>query len=395
MRKLAANYIITGIGDILKNSYIELTEEGEIVKIVDTKGDLPEIAQLEFYNGVLIPGFVNAHAHLELSHLKNKLKQKKGLPFFIKELRNLRENISPEEKQKAISKADEEMYREGIVAVGDISNTNDSLLQKTKSKIKYITFVETYGIDKYEAHVFFDKAEETLKAPRKASLKSFITPHAPYSVSGKLFELITQKAYEENATLSIHNQETESENEMFISKKGDLVNTLSSFGIDLSNWYATGYNSLPSVLVQMPKCSKILLVHNTFSVDKDIKKTEQYTQYASWVLCPNANLYIENQLPDIELLRANKLNICIGTDSLASNNKLSILEELKTIQKYYPTIPFEELVQWACYNGAKALDIDLEKGSFEKGKKPGVNLIENFDFENFKLTKNSCIKRII
>ena len=80
---------------------------------------------------------------------------------------------------------------------------------------------------------------------------------------------------------------------------------------------------------------------------------------------------------------------------MASNNKLSILEELKTIQKYYPTIPFEELIQWACYNGAKALDIDLEKGSFEKGKKPGVNLIENFDFENFKLTKNSCIKRII
>ena len=395
MRKIGANYIITGKGEVLKNSYIELDDDGTILDIVDTKGDLQEISGLEFYNGILVPGFVNTHTHIELSFLKNKLQQKKDLPFFIKEIRNLKLKTSPSEIQEAIKQADEEMFREGIVAAGDIANTTDSLRVKQNSKIDYITFVETYSLDKYKAYTVFEKAENTLKAFREAGLKSFIVPHAPYSVSEKLFELITQKAYDENAILSIHNQETESENEMFISKTGDLLVALSSFGVDVTQWNATGYRSLPSVLVQMPQCSKLLLVHNTFSEQEDIDKTLKYTKYANWVLCPNANTFIEDKLPNILLLIENKLAICIGTDSLASNMQLSIIEELKAIQENFPEIPFADLIQWATLNGAQALDIHSKFGSFEKGKKPGVNLIENFDFDNFQLKPESQVNRLV
>ena len=392
MRRIGANYIITNTGKPIRNAYLEITDKGEILRIVESNGDLQEVNQLEFYNGVLVPGFVNTHAHLELSFLKDKIEANKGLPHFIGTLREQRLSANEEEIQKAILLANEEMQREGIVLVGDISNSEDSVSVKKSSSIHYKTFIEVFGLDKYKAHDIFDKAKVIQTKFKAEGLEASISPHAPYSVSEKLFELITEASYQENATISMHNQETESENEMFKSKTGELVELFQSFGINLNTFYPTGYNSLPSTLIQLPKCSKLNLVHNTFSTQEDIDKAKAYNPLIYWTLCPNANLYIENKLPDIELLQANQLKICVGTDSLASNTQLSILEELKTIQKHFPNIPFAELVKWSSYNGAEALDELNNYGSFEVNKRPGVLLIENFDFEKFKLKENSRIK---
>ena len=395
MRKIGANYIITNVGEPLHNAYLEIDDQGTILQVVETNGDLHEIANLEFYNGILTPGFVNTHAHLELSFMKGSIEQKKGLPHFIASLKTIREKANKKDIETAIETANEEMYREGIVLVGDISNSTDSLNCKTKSSVEYKTFVEVFGIDKFQAYEVFDKAKVILKLFRAKNLEASITPHAPYSVSEKLFELITELSYQENATISIHNQETESENQMFIDKTGDLIDLFKSFGLNLNTFYPTGYNSLPSTLVQLPKCSKLNLVHNTFSSQEDIDKVLAYNSHSYWTLCPNANLYIENHLPNIDLLYKNKLRLCIGTDSLASNTQLSILEELKTIQTNFPEIPFTELIKWATYNGAKALDKLSKYGSFEKGKQAGVVLIENFDFDKFQLTEASKAKRLI
>ena len=392
MRRIGANYIITNTGKALRNAYLEINEEGRILRLVETDGNLQEVNQLEFYNGVLIPGFVNTHAHLELSFLKGKIEQSNGLPHFIGALREQRLSANKDEIQEAILLANDEMQREGIVLVGDISNSEDSVSVKKSSSIHYKTFIEVFGLDKYKAYDIFDKAKSIQLAFKKENLKASISPHAPYSVSEKLFELITEASYQENATISMHNQETASENEMFISKTGELVNLFKSFGINLDSFYPTGYNSLPSTLVQLPKCSKLNLVHNTFSTQEDIDKAKAYNPLTYWTLCPNANLYIENKLPDIDLLQANQLQICVGTDSLASNTQLSILEELKTIQKHFPNIPFVELAKWSSYNGAEALDELNNYGSFEKDKTPGVLLIENFDFDKFKLKESSRIK---
>lgn len=394
MRRIGANYIITNIGAPLRNAYLELDDDGVILRVVETDGDLQEVSGLEFYNGVLVPGFVNTHAHLELSFMKGEIEQKQALPHFISSLRKIRLSATDQEIQKTIELADQEMKREGIVLVGDISNSIDSIDCKKKSSIQYKTFVEVFGLDKYQAHEVFDKAKIILDEFRKENLEASITPHATYSVSEKLFELITEFSYQENATISIHNQETESENQMFIDKTGALVDLFESFGINLNTFYPTGYNSLPSTLIKLPKCSKLNLVHNTFSSQEDIDKVKAYNSRAYWTLCPNANLYIEDQLPDINLLYKNNLRLCLGTDSLASNMQLSIIEEIKTIQKHFPQIPFVEMIKWSSYNGAEALDAHRTFGSFEKDKSPGVVLIENFDFDNFKLKENSQAKRV-
>ncbi len=392
MRRIGANYIITNTGEALRNAYLEVEDNGTISRVVRNNIEAKEVANLEFYNGVIVPGFVNTHAHLELSYMKGAIETKKGLPYFISSLQKIRFESENKVILKAIEQANIEMQNEGIVLVGDISNATDSIECKKKSPIVYKTFVEVFSLDQYKAHEIFDKARLIQNNFKRNKLEASVTPHAPYSVSGKLFELITELSYQENATISIHNQETESENQMFIDKTGSLVEFFRSVGINLDSFYPSGYNSTPSTIVQLPKCSKLNLVHNTFSSQEDIDKVLAYNSHSYWTLCPNANLYIENRLPDIDLLHKNRLRLCLGTDSLASNHRLSILEEIKTIQKYFPQIPFIDLIKWSSYNGAEALDKLTIFGSFEEGKKPGVLLIENFDFESFKLKDISKVK---
>ena len=110
-------------------------------------------------------------------------------------------------------------------------------------------------------------------------------------------------------------------------------------------------------------------------------------------LCPNANLYIEDRLPDIPLFMKHNSLIVFGTDSLASNYQLSILEEMKTIKKAFPYISTSEMLVWATSNGAKALAFEDNLGDFTRGKKPGVVLFENIT--DGEITRQSTSRRLL
>ena len=111
----------------------------------------------------------------------------------------------------------------------------------------------------------------------------------------------------------------------------------------------------------------------------------------AWVLCPQSNDYISGLKPPVELLRRHKALICIGTDSLASNSNLSMLEEVKRIEG----VPFAERMEWATLGGARALGMDDELGSVEVGKRSGIVNITGVDLENFTLTASSQAKRVL
>jgi cytosine/adenosine deaminase-related metal-dependent hydrolase len=125
-----------------------------------------------------------------------------------------------------------------------------------------------------------------------------------------------------------------------------------------------------------------MLVHNTFSEEEDIDTAEKLHSGLSWCLCPNANLYIENRLPDIKLMMKKGISICVGTDSLASNRALSITDELNVLFELVPNLKLETALKWATFNGAKALGIENKYGSLQSGTRPGLNLLR---YENNKL----------
>ena len=141
----------------------------------------------------------------------------------------------------------------------------------------------------------------------------------------------------------------------------------------------------------------IILVHNVCTSADDLallKLLNFKKQFSAFFcLCPNANLYITGKLPDVKMLIKHGCNIVLGTDSLASNDKLCLLEEMKTLQKNVNGLTLETLLQWATSNGASALQMESQLGSFEKGKQPGVILIGGVD--NLQLGKNSFVKRIL
>lgn len=328
------------------------------------------------YPGIISPGFINCHCHLELSHMKDSIPQKTGLVQFIKQVIMTRQ-IGQEDLVKAIDLAEDEMINTGIVAVGDICNNSLTLSQKLKGRLRYHNFVETFGFMPAVAETRFQAAVETYieyihhYSPATASS---IVPHAPYSVSPELWKKIIP--FPGNTLLTIHNQETLAEDELFQFKKGEFLDFYSGLNIDISWFEPSGRSSLQTYLPRFQTNQQVILVHNVYTSREDLQFIEEGKAKCRvyFCLCPNANLYITGQLPDLELLMAGGAAIVLGTDSLASNQRLSILAEMQTIHQHFPSVPVEKLFGWATLNGAKALQMDNILGSFEAGKQPGVVL---------------------
>ena len=409
----------------------------EVVPLAEAGDDI------QTFPGILTPGFINAHCHLELSHLKGLIPEKTGLVDFVLQLMRGR-GSDPERIGAAIAAAEDAMYQAGIVSVGDICNTADTLPQKQLLKLRYHNFIEASGFVPAGAAVRFSSMLQLYQQFKKVLPASSLVPHAPYSVCQPLLAMINELGC---SVTTFHNQEVPAENEFFQYGTGELLRLYQELKIDLSFYQPPGSRSLPAFLPGLNRFQSLILVHNvctagdelallesigncqqqdggwrlavgrnagteshesgivnegqtfnlqpsTFNIpDSSRQPPTANRQLISLCLCPNANLYISGVLPDLPLLQQSGLNLVLGTDSLASNHQLSILEEMKTLQHHFQALTAEQLLQWATLNGARALQMDQELGSFEAGKQPGVLLISGI--QNGCFTEASGVVRIV
>lgn len=361
--------------------------DGDSVLITDEKGIIKDIVaaseagdDIHQLNGILSPGFVNCHCHLELSHMRGLIPEHTGLVDFVFEVVTQR-HFPDEEIEDAIAGAEDEMLANGIVAVGDICNNTLTIPQKQLHRIAYYNFIETSGWLPAVAQTRYDRSlghyNKYALLPASRSRLS-LSPHAPYSVSAELWQLL--QPHFDNKTITIHNQETAFEDELFEKGTGDFSRMYELMKLDTSFFKPSGKSSLQSYFHQLHKAKNVLLVHNTFTKEADVvfagREAAVNNQELFYCLCINANQYIEQAVPPVDMLLRNNCRLVIGTDSLASNRNLSILDELKTIRKHFPHIPLAQLLEWATYNGARALQLDHVAGSFAEGNKPGVLLLE-------------------
>jgi len=371
-RKFKADKLFDGYR-LHNHEQVLVTDENGQFEAIIARSDAGD--EIEKHEGILSPGLINCHCHLELSHLKNVIPPHTGLIEFLCSVVTKR-GFDSAIIQQEIERAEKEMYSNGIVAVGDIGNTADTAVVKSRSKIYWQNFVEVLGFTD-------ERAEENIKH-YKAVLNGFennqrssLVPHAPYSISPKTFSLINNET--EKKVISIHNQEHPAEDELYKTGGGDYLKLFRIFGIDKSPFPVTGKSSLQSCLPHFNKQQTIFLIHNTYMPEEDIVFANDYGKQNEielvYCFCPNANLYIENNLPAVENFTNNNCHIVLGTDSYSSNWQLSIVKEIQTMHRNFQQLPLETILQWATINGAKALRWDNMLGSFEKGKTPGVVLL--------------------
>src|SRR5450759_881 len=391
MRRFSAQYIITNSGIPLKRAVITTEDDGTIINVEDTSGNLKEKHSVEFHNGIIIPGFVNCHCHLELSYMKGSFVPVDGLSAFLEQVRNSRNN-TPDAITKSASLADNDMYNEGVSLCADICNTSLSFKLKQGSRIKYISLLEVFGIDPEKAARRMEDILKVAETAKEMKLLFSLVPHAVYSMSLPLLRLLKGKS-EKNKITSIHFMETVGEETFLKNHTGPFLTSFERSSLMPSN-PERAKNHADAVLNEITLSGNLILVHNTFTDKETIRKIKG-RKNLFWCLCPGSNIYIENQLPPLDVLLDEGCEIVIGTDSLASNDKLSILEELKTLQRYFPFLSIEKLVRWGTLNGAKALCEEEHYGKIEAGKKPGLLLLENVDLLNMKLLPDSFVRRLI
>jgi aminodeoxyfutalosine deaminase len=433
-RKFKADYLFLGGTMAEPDSVLITTDDGTVQSVVAGAGAGDGV---EVYSGVLSPGFVNCHCHLELSHMRGAIPEGTGLVDFLSTVIRRRAAGSAGARgdrggtagagagagagaaaievddqrdvvKEAIAAGEQEMLDNGIVAVGDICNTADTVIQKALGRLYYHNFIETMGFIEQGAAARFAHSLGVFNAFAEAYPlpieSNSIVPHAPYSVSAALFKLIA--GFPGNHLLTIHNQESEAENEFQLTGKGDFLRLYETLGLDVSFFQGTGKRGPASWLPYLYKNQRVILVHNVAMGAEDLRAGGGGGGIGGendgappggpdlyYCLCPNANLYISGKLPDVELLHRQGCRIVIGTDSLASNHQLSILEELKTLQRAFPELSTSTLLQWATAAGAEALQLKEVLGTFSAGKQPGVVLIEGV--EGDRLTAGASARRLL
>ncbi len=298
MKIFKADYVFPVYADPIKNGIVTVDDTGKIISVTDDINPPTSDTPIEHLSGIIVPGFINTHCHTELSHMKDKIAAGGGLIDFIKDILSFR-TADQAEVIAAAEAADQQMYDNGIVAVGDISNTSLTALLKAKSKLYYHTFIEILGFLPNKADELFEKA--ILTADEFKPQPTSITAHAPYSVSKELFKLIKKHSDAGPNLLSIHNQECEDENKFYRYKLGGFIDLYKHLGVDIGYFRPQARNSLQSIIPLLTNRQKILLVHNTCTNLKDIYFIKRFDQKINWCFCPNANLYIEKRLPKIDL----------------------------------------------------------------------------------------------
>lgn len=390
-RRFSANYILPINGKPIRNGVIGVDEQGTIIEIIEQQEHPKEYSHTEFRNGIIVPGFVNAHCHTELSHMKGKTRRGGGMAQFLHEVSQFRD-ASDEEATKCVNAALNEMYREGVAAIGDICNSPLSFLPKQKSPLLFFNFIEILGLRPELSETILDRASTIAQiAVEQQMPRCAITPHSTYSLSEALWDIV-RPVINRQELLSVHFAESGADIDFSVGRQGDFIGVLNALGLPQDT--APQGNPLEILKRYIEPDRKLILVHNTHLKSETLSETASHFPGAYFCFCPQSNLFIEQRLPNVPIFLSHSNRLVVGTDSYASSESLSMLEQIRIITANFPSVSFNETLAWATLNGARALGLQDQLGSIAPGKRPGLVLISPFDFANWRLLPQSRAQRL-
>jgi cytosine/adenosine deaminase-related metal-dependent hydrolase len=318
--------------------------------------------------GVLLPGLVNAHCHLELSHLAGQLPFDGGFVAWVEALVASRGRFGEEDVRSAAAVAIDFLLERGTVAVGDVANTLVHLPQLAASRLDAVVFMELLAWDPAKAAASFEWAEErarSVAALLRPGLEVRLAAHAPHSVSPELLRLLAARG----GPASIHVAESREESAFLLDGSGSWPAFLAARGLDGVAFEPPGVSPVRHLEEQRALHEWLLAAHCVQLDAGDRELLARRGVHA--VLCPRSNRNLGVGVANVPALLAAGVRLALGSDSLGSVDTLDVLEDAALLHQQFPALDPAAIVRMATAGGAAALGFE-ELGTLAPGKRAAL-----------------------
>jgi cytosine/adenosine deaminase-related metal-dependent hydrolase len=403
-----ADGLVSGDGASMRDAAVVVSADGEVLEVGEATSLLPRHAGVNVVrvHGVVFPGLINAHTHLELSALRGSVPGGRGFVAWLDGFVGRRTEIDDDDESAAIDRAILELDELATAAVGDVSNRLTPVHALARRGIGGVVFHEVFGVAEERLRAAIaglkEMQERVVGAWPTRDLAYAVAPHTLYTTHPSVVRELALAAKASGAVTSLHLGEHPAERAALETGEGPMVEWLiarTKLARDAFTWPRLGPIAYADSLGALGP--HVLSVHVTDARPDEIAVLA--ARQARVVLCPRSNLYIEVKLPPLSALRAAGIEPALGTDSLASNASLDVLTEARALQDRFPGVPARELLQMATWNGARALGRP-DLGRITRGARPGIGAVDGelgadepsaFLLKNVKAKRRWVVRRVV
>ena len=381
MNILKSKYLLTDPDNVIEDGAVIIDDEG----LIEFAGEFKDISAPELYriidlgDSAIVPGFINAHTHLELTHLHKSIKSNGNFTDWIRQLVDRKKGWAESEYALSVRNGITSSLRSGTTTVADITRNGIALSELLTSKIRKSLFFEIINFDPASAKETINDFKKKYTAIKTDELLSIgLFPHAPYTVSDKLYRDCKEVSEDLGVEIATHIAETKDEVEFLARGTGHFATLLKDFKM-LKGWEPpelSPINYLKNIGFLENGC---ILIHCNYMTEEEIDLIEE--SKSNVVFCPRSHEYFLHEDHPFSSLKDRDINIALGTDSLASNDTLSILDEMKFIRNHYQDLKPQNILCMGTIAGAVALNMDDRIGRLDPGYYADIAVIEFMNSE--------------
>jgi cytosine/adenosine deaminase-related metal-dependent hydrolase len=355
---LRARAVVTMDGPPIGNGAVAVSGD----RIVDV-GKFPEVSArysgqeiIDLGEQALLPGLINAHCHLDYTCLRGKIPRQKSFTDWISAINTEKSKLSPQDYIASISEGFAEAKQFGTTTVANLTAFPELIRQLPGPPIRTWWFAELIDVrSPKRTNEFVDSAIESLKFAQNYGL----APHALFTASKNLYQRCEQAG--KDVLLTTHLAESREEMEMFRDGSGPLYEFMENIGRDMGD---CGHETALERFFKVRDSSNALhsarnddwlVAHSNELTESDFELLEKVKTKFHVVHSPRSHDYFGHSPFQSERLRRLGFNICLGTDSLASNESLSLFAEMRPFQRREPEISPEKIFEMVTVNPASAL----------------------------------------
>jgi len=368
-----ARFVVPVEGSPIENGAIAV-QDGRITAVGlfrdVTKSGLGECSVRDFGDAVIVPGFVNAHTHLELSDLAGRLAPTCDFTAWLKSLFTI---LSAKERDEhaiisAVRTGIRQSLAAGVTTLGDITRYPAwSRRALSEAPVRVVSYGEVSAIGCRRNLLSERLLAATAQVQQPTERFHFgLSPHAPYTVEPAALRECLRAAQEADFPICMHLAETAEEEQFTLNLNGRFFDYLRDLGLWDADIQAYGCRPVEILDHFAFPTQRTLLAHVNYASDSDIESLARFG--AAVAYCPRTHAAFGHPPHRFQDMLAAGVNVCLGTDSLASNPSLSVLEELQFLHAIFPQFAADELLQMATINGAQALGLKAICGSLAVGK---------------------------